>query len=113
MTSIQGVLIAGLVISVIFASTAFRTKLAYRLVALLLFLTAATLVVFPDLTTSIARAVGVGRGADLILYVALITGIDVALLLYLRIRHLEQRIADLVRAMAVRDARRLPPEGQA
>ena len=105
MTSIQGILIAGFVIAAIFASTVFRTKLVYRLMALLLFLTATILVIFPDVTTVIAHALGVGRGADLVLYVSLVTGIDVALLLYLRIRDLEQRISRLVRDVAVREAR--------
>jgi hypothetical protein len=103
-TSIQGILIAGFVIAAIFAGTVFRAKLVYRLLALLLFLTATILVIFPDLTTVIAHALGVGRGADLLLYVSLITGIDVALLLYLRIRDLEQKLSRLVRDVAVRDA---------
>ncbi|MGA2714151.1 MAG: DUF2304 domain-containing protein [Bryobacteraceae bacterium] len=107
MTSIQGILIAGFVIAAIFASTVFRTKLVYRLMALLLFLTATILVIFPDVTTVIAHALGVGRGADLVLYVSLVTGIDVALLLYLRIRDLEQRISRLVREVALRDARHI------
>jgi hypothetical protein len=106
-TSIQGILIAGFVIAAIFASTVFRTKLVYRLMALLLFLTATILVIFPDVTTVIAHALGVGRGADLVLYVSLVTGIDVALLLYLRIRDLEQRISRLVREVALRDARHI------
>lgn len=107
MTSIQGILILGFVIAAIFATKVFRTKVVYRLLALALFLMAAVLVVFPDLTTVIAHALGVGRGADLLLYFSLVTGIYVALLLYLRIRELEQKIADLVRAVAVRDARHL------
>jgi hypothetical protein len=105
MTSIQGILIAGFVIAAIFAGTVFRAKLVYRLLALLLFLTATTLIIFPDLTTTIAHALGVGRGADLLLYVSLIAGIDAALLLYLRIRDLEQKITRLVRDVALRDAR--------
>jgi small membrane protein len=110
-TSIQGILIAGFVIAAIFAATVFRAKLVYRMLALLLFLAATILVIFPDLTTAIAHALGVGRGADLLLYVSLVTGIDVALLLYLRIRDLEQKISRLVRDMAVRDA--LPVAGTA
>jgi len=106
-TSIQGILIAGFVIAAIFASKVFRTKIVYRLMALLLFLTATILVIFPDVTTVIAHALGVGRGADLVLYVSLVTGIDVALLLYLRIRDLEQRISRLVREVALRDARHI------
>jgi small membrane protein len=112
-TSIQGILIAGFVIAAIFASTVFRTKLVYRLITLLLFVTATFLVLFPDTTTVIAHALGVGRGADLLLYVSLITGIDVALLLYLRIRELERKLADLVRAVAVRDARQIAGKGDA
>jgi hypothetical protein len=107
-TSIQGILIAGIAIAAIFASTVFRAKLLYRLLALLLFLTAAVLVIFPDLTTAIAHALGVGRGADLVLYVSLVAGVDVALLLYLRIRDLEQKIAEVVRTVAIRDASRIP-----
>jgi hypothetical protein len=107
-TSIQGILIAGIAIAAIFPSTVFRAKLLYRLLALLLFLTAAVLVIFPDLTTVVAHALGVGRGADLVLYVSLVAGVDVALLLYLRIRDLEQKIAEVVRMVATRDANRIP-----
>lgn len=107
MTSIQGLLIAGFIVAAIFASKVFRTKIIYCLLALALFLTAAILILFPDLTTVIAHALGVGRGTDLLLYVSLVTGIYVALLLYLLIRELDQKIAELTRAMALRDAHHL------
>lgn len=104
MTSIQGILIAGFIVAAIAAARIFRTKLLYRLVALALFLTAPVLIIFPDFTTVIAHALGVGRGTDLLLYFALVGGIYVALLLYLRIRELDQKIAQLTRSIALRDA---------
>jgi hypothetical protein len=113
-SSIQGILIAGFLVAAIFASTLFRAKLIYRLLALLLFLTASILVIFPGVTTVVAHALGVGRGADLVLYVSLVTGIDIALLLYLRVRDLEQKIAKLAREMAIRDSQSIaaaPAEG--
>jgi hypothetical protein len=88
----------------ILASIAFRSRLVYRLLAVVLFLAATVFVLFPDLTTVIAKSLGVGRGADLLLYVSLIGGIHIVLLLYRRTRELERRMAELVRAAAIRDA---------
>jgi hypothetical protein len=104
LTSIQAILIGCLVIASILASFIFRARLVYRLLGILLLLTAVTLVLFPDLTTSIAHALGVGRGTDLLLYFSLIAGMHAILMLYLRIRDLERKITEQVRAMAVRDA---------
>jgi hypothetical protein len=108
LTSIQGILIACFLMAAILASIAFRARLIYRLLAVALFLTASVFIFFPDLTTDIARSLGVGRGADLLLYVSLIAGIHIVLLLYRRTRELERRIAELVRAAAIRDAQMNP-----
>lgn len=110
MTWIQIVLIAGFVVAAVFAGAIFRTRILYRSLALALFALAAILVLFPDFTTVIAHALGVGRGADLLLYVALVAGVYVTLLLYLRIRILDRKIAELVRVIALRDAR--SPSGE-
>jgi small membrane protein len=102
--SIQGILIAFLFAAAIVASFAFKAKLAYRLLAVLLLTAATVLVIFPDLTTQLAHRLGVGRGTDLLLYVSLIAGLHVALLLYLRTRELERKITELARAFALRNA---------
>jgi hypothetical protein len=92
----------------ILASIAFKARLVYRLLAVVLFLAATVFIFFPDLTTVIARSLGVGRGADLLLYVSLIAGIHVVLLLYRRTRELEHKMTELVRAAAIRDAQMNP-----
>src|SRR5580700_7357476 len=88
----------------ILGSIAFRTKLAYRLLAVLLCLTAIVFVLFPDLATTVARSLGVGRGTDLLLYVSLVAGIHAILLLYRRTRELERKITEQIRATALRNA---------
>ena len=108
MTSIQGILIACLLMAAILSSVAFRARLIYRLLAVSLFLVATVFIFSPDLTTVIARSLGVGRGADLLLYVSLIAGVHIALLLYRRTRELERRMTELVRAAAIRDAQLNP-----
>jgi hypothetical protein len=80
------------------------------------FVTATGFVVFPDTTSNIAHALGVGRGADLLLYLAVLAGIHSFLLLYLRTRRLERRMTEQIRALAIRDAvwlgAQLPSEGK-
>jgi hypothetical protein len=92
----------------ILASIAFRARLVYRLLAVMLFLAATVFIFLPDLTTVIARSLGVGRGTDLLLYVSLIAGVHIVLLLYRRTRELEHRMTELVRAAAIRDAQISP-----
>ena len=108
MKSIQGILIACFLMAAILASIAFRARLIYRLLAVVLFLAATVFIFFPDLTTVIARSLGVGRGTDLLLYVSLIAGIHIVLLLYRRTRELEHKMTELVRAAAIRDAQMTP-----
>lgn len=117
MTSIQVILIALSLLAAIVGSFAFQSRLGYRLLGVIFFVTASGFVIFPNSTTKIAHALGVGRGADLLLYVALFAGIHAFLLLYLRTRRLERKITELIRAMAIRDAQDLgsgrPPSGPA
>jgi hypothetical protein len=107
LTSIQGILIVCLVIATILGSIVFRAKLVYRSLAILFCLTAIVFVLFPDLTTVIAKSLGVGRGTDLLLYVSLIAGVHAILLLYRKTRDLERKITEQIRAMALRDAQQI------
>jgi small membrane protein len=61
----------------------------------------------PNLFQELARALGVGRGADAVFYLALV-GLSYAFFkLYLKLRSLEQQITLLVRQMALHpDGRR-------
>ncbi|MDX1909631.1 MAG: DUF2304 domain-containing protein [Bacteroidia bacterium] len=57
-----------------------------------------------DTSTQLAQWLGVGRGVDLVTYVALLTLSVVCVGLYLRIARLEQQLTTLVRAQALQQA---------
>jgi len=61
-------------------------------------------VVRPNDVTWMANRLGVGRGADLVLYL-LVAGFALATLnTYLRFRELDRRFTDLTRTLAIREA---------
>lgn len=60
----------------------------------------------PDDVTWVAHRVGVGRGADLLLYLLAVGTTILALNTYLRFRALDRQMVDLVRALALREAER-------
>jgi len=93
-----------------------RNKLPFHIVFLFLFLGAgAVMVVFPETTSDIAHFVGVGRGADLVTYVALIAILFALVHYYTKFVELESQLTRLVREMALLRAelderKRLPGE---
>jgi hypothetical protein len=64
----------------------------------------------PGLTTTMARMLGVGRGADLIFYLAILFFGFVCLKLYERIKKLESLLHQVIRDKAIKDAVNLRPE---
>jgi hypothetical protein len=65
-------------------------------------------VMAPGLTQWFAGLLGVGRGADAVFYLGLV-GLSYAFFrLYLRLRHVEQQLTQLVRQLALKEAEREP-----
>lgn len=60
----------------------------------------------PDLTTSIARRVGVGRGADLLLYLLCLGSTLMFLQLHRKNRELEEKLTEVARSVALQGARK-------
>jgi len=65
----------------------------------------AVLVIFPDLSTAIAHAVGIGRGADLIFYIFMLIVFAGIANLHLRMRAHAETVTLLAREMALLTAR--------
>ena len=61
--------------------------------------------IVPDATTSLANAVGIHRGADLLLYVVVIIMTIGFFSMYLRLRQLRREFTLLVRRISIMDAR--------
>lgn len=71
-----------------------------------LWFAAAILITFPQATVVLARWLGIGRGADLVLYAATVVGLGVSLYFYRRCQRLEELLTGVIRREALRGARR-------
>ena len=94
----------------VFGYLAFRgsRKASYRLLwrayGVLVVLAAGFSILMPDSLTELANIVGVRRGADLVLYVFVVTFMFVAVTLFRKVGELERRYVELVRTIAVNEA---------
>lgn len=67
-------------------------------------LAVAVVVLVPDITWGLARLLGVGRGVDAVLYLAIV-GLSYAVFRqYLHVRRVEQQLTQLVRQLALAQA---------
>lgn len=62
-------------------------------------------VIKPEFAGAIANAIGVGRGADLMLYISLVMGILLVINLHVKISQLDEMITILARDIAVSNAK--------
>jgi hypothetical protein len=70
----------------------------------LLWIAAAAAIARPSLTVTVARFLGIGRGADLVFYCAILGMLIALFLIYVRFKRLEREITTIVRHLAIRDA---------
>ncbi len=70
----------------------------------LVWLAAAVAIFWPGVTKMIANVLGIGRGADLVLYCAVVVMMVGFLMVYVRLRRIRRELTLLVRHLAIRDA---------
>ena len=107
MTIIKILLIIGVVGLLVFLLRSHGTNRggAYVKIGMAVFLAfAAYAVIRPDDVTWVAELLGVGRGADLVLYVLVVGFGFFAISTYLRFKELELKYARLARAVALNEA---------
>jgi len=85
------------------AAATVRRRLKFRagLFWSLLWLAAATAIRWPDITVRMARFLGIGRGADLVLYLAVVGMTFGFFLVFLRLRRIEENLTRVVRTLAM------------
>ena len=111
---IQGVLVVALVgLLVLFTRRehGVRMQVGKRLAFVAFIAVTVYGVLRPDDLTRVANRVGVGRGADLLLYGLLISAIFLVVNTGMRFRGVERQLTDLVRALALQDAELRRPVG--
>ena len=84
----------------------FRSVLRDRLIAFGIFASVILAVLFPEFTTTVANAVGVGRGTDLILYLLVVGSVFAVVMLATRLMSIENTLTELVRQLAILNADR-------
>lgn len=107
MIAIQLILIAGLLLiglNFIGSRKSSRTKALKKLLLLLAIPTAILVIIMPSATTKLANLVGVGRGADLLLYGIVVLVIFQAFDGYVKTKEDQKRTARLVRRVAIMEA---------
>ena len=101
---IQVLLSAGIVVIGFYS---YRKLKSSYLDALLIFLFMGAALVFvflPDLSTRVAKFLGVGRGADLIFYLSILFFAFLIMKLYARTRRLEQMLTRFIRDESIKNA---------
>ncbi len=71
---------------------------------IVLWAAAAITIADPDILVRAAHFLGIGRGADLVLYLSVIFSFAAFFITYLRFRRVEEQLTKLVRHLAIRDA---------
>lgn len=94
------IIIIGLLLIAVYAGTKRLSGLQILGVVALTFV-GIGFVVFPSVSTRVANSLGVGRGTDLIFYLAVLGGLFVASSFYFRFKRHEQTLIALVRQSAI------------
>lgn len=82
-----------------------RNRLPLHIMTVFLLLGAgAVAVVVPDITNRVAHFVGVGRGADLVMYLAIVAVMFVLLHYYSKFVELQAKMTELTRQIAIMKA---------
>ena len=61
-------------------------------------------IAWPEVTKKVANALGIGRGADLVLYSAVVVMLVGFVTVYVRLRRIQRELTLIVRHLAIRDA---------
>ncbi len=105
MIAIQILLIlAVIVVMVVFLHQTSRTRALSIIAAVIFAILAIAAILFPETTTWLAQLVGIGRGTDLVLYCLVVFVMFTSIQNSVRRRQDQQRLAKVVRQMALLQA---------
>jgi len=101
---VLALLLAGVIAAAVTRRSSRRESLFWGALCVL----AAVATVRPSLTTDVAAMLKIGRGADLVFYVAVVMMMIGFWMTYMRLRHLRRELTSLVRHIAILEAHEEP-----
>jgi len=104
---IKTILLAAIVLVTVMltrSTSGARHQAVRRLMLIAFVLFAVVAVLFPPFLTQVAQTVGVGRGADLLLYGLTVTFLGYVAASFRRLQQMERQVTRLARELALRDA---------
>jgi hypothetical protein len=110
MTLIQVILVIAVIILLLLYLKLFRNTLLQRILFVFVFVAGIVAVIFPELTNRIANFVGVGRGADLLLYLMVIIFYFAFIVLYRKLNKIQDRQTEIIREISIQNAIKYPNE---
>ena len=104
---IQLILSIGLAGCLFYVASLGRSSLALRAALLAIVLSGFVFVWLPDLTNVVASWVGVGRGADLVMYIWIVLTLLLIVRLHLKLRGQSEALTTLARRIALDESKTL------
>ncbi len=99
-------LLAILVVATAIQTGRRRLAARYGIAWTALWIAAAVSIADPILLVRIAHFLGIGRGADLVLYLSILFTFVAFFITYLRFRRVDEQLTKIVRHLAIRDVER-------
>jgi len=103
-SAIQIVLTTGILFLGFYSYKKIRSSYLDAFLIFLFVITGIFFVLFPDYTTVLAHFLGIGRGADLIFYLAILFFSFIMMKLYHKVRGLEQMLTKIIREQSLTSA---------
>jgi hypothetical protein len=98
--AVLGVLLVGEVL------TLRRGSRGFKLLRCVVWLCATVAIAVPDVVTRVGSVLGIGRGADLMLYLFILIFLGTSFYFYSRYIRLQQQLTSVIRHVALQEARR-------
>lgn len=103
--NIKIILLIPLLLLIVLMLPKFRRHAMSRLVMIIISLLGVLFVLFPSLSNELAQYVGVGRGADLIIYLFMVFSFLYNILMYAKLRMIRQDQTEIVKNIAIQNAK--------
>ncbi|MBP8067603.1 MAG: DUF2304 domain-containing protein [Pedobacter sp.] len=103
--NIKIILFIPLLLLIILLLPRFRRHMMAKLTMIVISLLGILFILFPSLSNKLAQYVGVGRGADLIIYLFMVFSFLYGIFIYAKLRKIQQDQTEIVKNIAIQQAK--------